>query len=342
MSIPDVREAYTGRINAVSIGATKEEGGTRSRVVTIGGHTTIPFLAFEGGTNPPAIAFEVPDSAPDPAEWPEGALEPYRDVSGNPVAWAKKCVEEYHADLVCIRLLSTHPDRGNAPAEKARDTVLAIRDAVKVPLVIWGSDDDPKDNQVMPMVSQALAGERCLLGMASQENYKTLTAACLADGHAIIGLSPLDINIAKQVNILISDMGFPPERIVMYPTTGGLGYGLEYAYSIMERGRLAALAADKMMAMPVLCVVGPESWRAKEAKAPDAEAPGWGPAMERGPMWEAITAVSLLQAGADILVLRHPKAAEVVRATLLQLTAGSNGSSSSSSSSSSSNGGEKK
>ena len=244
---------------------------------------------------------------------------PVLDYRPNPVAWAKKCVDEYHADLICVRLLSTHPDRGNAPPEKARDTVLAIRDAVKVPLMIWGSDDDPKDNQVMPVVSQALAGERCLLGMASQENYKTLTASCLADGHAIVGLSPLDINIAKQVNILISDMGFPAERIVMYPTTGALGYGMEYAYSIMERGRLAALAADKMMAMPVLCVVGAESWRSKEARAPDSEAPAWGPAKERGPLWEAVTAVSLMQAGADILVLRHPRAADVVRATLAQL-----------------------
>lgn len=321
MSIPDVRETYAGRINTVTIGATKEEGGTRSRAVTIGGHTTIPFLAFEGGTRAPAIAFEVPDTAPDAAEWPEAVLEHYRDVAGNPVAWAKKCAEEYQADLICVRLLSTHPDRGNAPPEKARDTVLAIREAVKVPLMIWGSDDDPTDNQVMPVVSQALAGERCLLGMASQENYKTLTASCLADGHAIVGLSPLDINIAKQVNILISDMGFPAERIVMYPTTGALGYGMEYAYSIMERGRLAALAADKMMAMPVLCVVGAESWRAKEAKAADGEAPAWGPAKERGPLWEAVTAVSLLQAGADILLLRHPKAADVVRATLAQLMA---------------------
>ena len=319
MSIPDVRETYAGKINAVTIGATKEQGGTRSRVVTIGGHATIPFLHFEGATHAPAIAFEVPDAAPDPADWPEAVMEPFRDVAGNPVAWAKKCAEEYKADLICIRLVSTHPDRGNTPPEKARDTVCAIRDAVKVPLMIWGCDDDPKDNLVMPVVSQALAGERCLLGMASQENYKTLTASCLADGHAIVGLSPLDINIAKQVNILISDMGFPAERIVMYPTTGALGYGMEYAYSIMERGRLAALAADKMMAMPVLCVVGAESWRAKEAKAPDSEAPAWGPAKERVPLWEAVTAVSLLQAGADILMLRHPRAAETVRATLSKL-----------------------
>jgi acetyl-CoA decarbonylase/synthase complex subunit delta len=157
--------------------------------------------------------------------------------------------------------------------------------------------------------------------MASQENYKTLAAACLADGHSLIGLSPLDINIAKQVNILVSDMGLPADRIVMYPTTGALGYGLEYTYSIMERGRLAALAGDKMMSMPVFCVIGPESWKAKEAKAADADAPQWGPAEERGILWEAVTATALLQAGADILLMRHPKAAQIVRGAVQRLTA---------------------
>lgn len=282
----------------------------------VGGHSTIPFLHFEGETVPPVIALEVQDIPPDPGEWPDALIEPYRDVLSDPVAWARACEKEHGADLICIRLLSIHPDRGNAPAAKARDTVLAIREAVKVPLIVWGCDDDPRDNEVMPVVSQALAGEKCLLGMASQENYKTLAAACLADGHSLLGLSPLDINIAKQVNILVSDMGLPADRIVMYPTTGALGYGLEYTYSIMERGRLAALAGDKMMSMPVFCVVGPESWKAKEAKASDADAPQWGPAAERGVMWEAVTAAALLQAGADILLLRHPRSVGIVRSAL--------------------------
>jgi acetyl-CoA decarbonylase/synthase complex subunit delta len=319
MSVPDVKETYQGRINTVTIGATSAEGGTRGKAVRIGGHTTIPFLAFEGETVPPVVAFEVPDIPPDPGEWPEALIEPWRDVLNDPVAWARRCEKDHGADLICIRLLSIHPDRGNAPAAKAKETVLAIRDAVKVPLIVWGCDDDPRDNEVMPVVSQALAGEKCLLGMASQENYKTLAAACLADGHSLIGLSPLDINIAKQVNILVSDMGLPADRIVMYPTTGALGYGLEYTYSIMERGRLAALAGDKMMSMPVFCVIGPESWKAKEARAADAEAPQWGSAAERGILWEAVTATALLQAGADILLMRHPKAVQIVRGVVQDL-----------------------
>jgi acetyl-CoA decarbonylase/synthase complex subunit delta len=321
MAVPEVLETYTGQINVVTIGATPAEGGTRAKAVKVGGHTTIPFLHFEGKTARPAIALEIQDIPPDPGEWPEVLVEPYRDVMKDPVAWARACEKEHGADLICLRLLSIHPDRGNAPAAKVRDTVLAIREAVKVPLIIWGCDDDPRDNEVLPVVSQALAGEKCLLGMASQENYKTLAAACLADGHSLLGLSPLDINIAKQLNILVSDMGLPADRIVMYPTTGALGYGLEYTYSIMERGRLAALAGDKMMSMPVFCVVGPESWKVKEAKASDADAPSWGPAAERGLMWEAVTAVCLLQAGADIVLLRHPNSVKVVRSAVEGLMA---------------------
>ena len=163
----------------------------------------------------------------------------------------------------------------------------------------------------MPKVSQAAKGENCLIGTVTEDNYKSLTAIALADGHNLITEAPLDINIAKQVNILVSDMGFPLERIVTFQATGALGYGIEYTYSIQERQRQATLSADKMMAMPVICDVGNEVWRTKEAKNPDA--PDWGDAKERGPMWEAATAVCLLQAGADILRMRHPKAIATVK-----------------------------
>jgi len=165
---------------------------------------------------------------------------------------------------------------------------------------------------ILPACSEAAKAQRCLIGSAVQDNYKTLTAAVLADGHNIIAESPIDINIAKQLNILISDMGLALERIVINPTIGALGYGLEYAYSIMERARLAALSGDKTVASPFVCFVGQESWRAKEAKIPKAEFPLWGSESERGIMWEVLTAAALIQAGADLLVMRHPKAAQKV------------------------------
>jgi acetyl-CoA decarbonylase/synthase complex subunit delta len=240
-------------------------------------------------------------------------------VVHDPAAWAAKCVREYGAQLICLRLQSTHPDFGGRSPEEAAVTVKAVLAAVDVPLIIWGCDIDEVDNLVLPKCSEAAKGERCLLGTVKDDNYKTLTASCMADGHAIITESPLDINIAKQVNILVSEMGFPLDRVVMFPTTGGLGYGIEYAYSIQERGRLAVLSGDKMMAPPVICQIGEEAWRGKEAKATTEEAPQWGDATERGPLWEAMTAVTLLQAGSDVLVMRHPKAVALVKTMIASM-----------------------
>jgi acetyl-CoA decarbonylase/synthase complex subunit delta len=194
--------------------------------------------------------------------------------------------------------------------------VKAVLESVGVPLIVWGCDVREKDAVVLPKCASAASGENCLFGTAKEKNYRTLVAACLADKHKLICESPLDINIAKQVNILVSDVGYPVKDVVIYPTTGALGYGLEYCYSIMERERLAALGGDKLLQQPVLCSVGYEAWRAKECKGLDEELPGMGLASERGPIWEAVTATNLLEAGADVLVMRHPKAVEIVKKTI--------------------------
>ncbi len=315
MALELVKDSWASKINTVTIGATSTEGGTRTSVVTVGGETTMPFLHFEGEMpNRPVIAMEVLDMKPD--DWPEVLTEPFGDVLGDPAAWAKKCVDEYKADMICLTLLSAHPDWGDTSAEHAVETVKAVLGAVGVPLIIWGPDNVEKMNDVIPKCSQATAGEKCLIGTATQDNYKTIAASCIADKHKLITEAPLDINIAKQVNILVSDMGFNLNDVVMYPTNGALGYGLEYSYSIMERERLAAFGGDKMLAMPVINLIGREAWRAKESKAPESEQPEWGPEGERGPMWEAMTAVGSLQSGADILVMRHPRAVASVRETI--------------------------
>ena len=318
MSVELVKEKWSNKINALTLGATKEEGGTRTSKIVVGGESTLPFLFAEGCMpNPPVIAMEVLDI--EPKEWPQTLKEPFQDVLSNPVEWAKKCVNDYKAKLLCLKLQGIHPDFGNASADQAAQTVKSILEAVGVPLIVLGCGNDEKDNQVLPKCCEAAKGENCLFGDATEKNYKTLTAACLADGHNIIGESPIDINIAKQVNILISDMGFDTNKIVINPTIGALGYGLEYAYSIMERARLAALIGDKMLSMPFICFVGQEAWRAKEARGAQSEHPEWGPEAERGPIWEATTATSVLLSGADILVMRHPKAVEIVRTTIKNL-----------------------
>jgi len=194
-----------------------------------------------------------------------------------------------------------------------------VLDAVGCPIILWGCGIDEKDNEVLPKLSSATRGERCLLGCARQENYKRLTASCIADGHNLICLAPLDINIAKQLNTLVTEMELPADRIVMFQTSGALGYGIEYAYSIQERQRLAALGGDKMMMMPVICDAGHESWRAKEAKTLDADAPDWGRQADRGPLWEAASAIALIHAGCDIVRMRHPRAVGAVKRALARL-----------------------
>jgi len=320
MAIPDVKGSWSGRVNTLTIGATEAEGGTRGRTVTIGGASGIPFLGFDGeAPNPPAIAIDVFDKQP-PA-WPKPLEDVYGDVWSDPLAWARRA-EELGADLVNLRLVSTHPDEGNRSPEEAVETVQAVLEAVDVPLIVWGCLVPEKDQKVMPKVAEATQGENCLLGAATEGDYRTLTAAAQAYGHKLIALAPCDINKAKQVNILIMDTGYPLKDIVIYPTTAALGYGMEYIYSILERGRLAALSGDRLLAQPVILDVGYEAWRAKEAKAGDEFADVWGPAQDRGPAWEAVTAAALLQGGADLLVMCHPKAVETVRNAIRELMGG--------------------
>ncbi|MDO8662596.1 MAG: acetyl-CoA decarbonylase/synthase complex subunit delta [Candidatus Omnitrophota bacterium] len=304
MALQLITEKWSGEVSVVTIGAANQEGGTRSHAVKIGGEKSLPYLFKEGSLpNKPQIAFEILDIMP--SDWPNAVSAPYGKTLNDPLEWADKCVRDYQAGILCVRLLGSHPDFGNKSPEEEAQLIKKLLKKVSVPLVILGSGDDAKDNLVLPAISEAAKGERCLIGSAVQDNYKTIVASVLADGHNIIAESPIDINIAKQLNILISDMGLALERIVMNPTIGALGYGLEYAYSIMERSRLAALAGDKTMASPFICFVGQEAWRAKEAKADDLP--------DQGIIWETLTATALIQAGADLLVMRHPKAVEKVK-----------------------------
>ena len=277
-------------IFTVTIGATKSEGGSRAHVIKIGGEWALPGLFKDGPIpNKPQIAFEVWD-IPTP-DWPD------------PFARAKKCVDSYGAKILCVRLMGAHPDSGDKGRQEEAEFIRKMLKTVPVPLIITGCSDDNKDNAIIPACSEAAKGERCLIGSAVQDNYKTICASLLADGHSIIAESPIDINIAKQLNILISDMGLPLERIVINPTIGALGYGLEYAYSIMERARLAAFSGDKTVGSPFICFVGQEAWKAKEAKSQDAR---------QGVMWEVLTATALIHAGADLLVMRNHEAAQKV------------------------------
>lgn len=318
MAFSAVKEKYRSKVGEVVLGATAEQGGTRAYTITVGGESTLPYLHFEGEIpNRPVVALEVWDVAP--SDWNPCFGPFYGDVFNNPAAWAKKCVEEFGADLIVLRLKGADPDIKDASPEDCAKVVKDVLAAVGCPLIVIGCGKAEKDSQVLPAVAEAAAGENLLLGVAEQENYKSLTAACMVHKHNIIAQSPIDINICKQLNILITEMNLPANRIVIDPTIAALGYGIEYGYSIMERARNGALGGDAMLAMPTIGNVGFEAWRTKEANASAADFPGWGEQETRGILWEATTATALLQSGLDILVMRHPKAVKLIKQNIDEL-----------------------
>ncbi|MBI4297151.1 MAG: acetyl-CoA decarbonylase/synthase complex subunit delta [Chloroflexi bacterium] len=307
-------QKWPGRIHEVTLG-----GNGRKKVV-VGGEATLPFLHFEGAIpHRPAIAIEVHDR--NPAEWAENLRQVWGSALKSPAAWAKKA-SELGADLIALRLSSAHPENGNTGAEAAKKNVAQVLEAVDLPVIVLGPEVAEKDNEVLMAAAEAARGQRLAIGDCMEKNYRTIAAACIANGHVAIGKTPIEINLAKQLNILISDVGVSRDAILMDPTTGALGYGLEYSYSVMERLRLAGLQGDAMTAMPMICTVGEEAWRQKEARVSEGVPTTWGQAKERAILWEGITAISLLEAGADIVVLRHPRSVELARATIDKLMAG--------------------
>lgn len=302
MAFVPPKESFPGKVFHVNI-------GTSPRDITFGGENTLPFLSFEGVLpNRPVIAYEVQDVPPQ--DWPEEVRKPYKDVSHDPALWAKFCRDTFSAEAIALRLTGTHPDREDRSAEDAAKTVKDVLSAVDIPLIILGSNNAEKDASVMVAAAEAANGRNCLIGKAQEANYKTIAAAAMANDHKLIAMSELDINLSKQLNILITQMGFDRERIVIDPMCSALGYGLEYTYSVMERIRLAALAQnDATMQQPILGDVGMYVWKVKETQAAEADIPQWGSLEERGIAWEAVTAVSLLMAGAGLFIMRHPKAA---------------------------------
>ena len=260
---------------------------------------------------------EVMDISPD--DWPETLKKALGGEAANPVQWAKFC-QKNGADMVALRLMGTHPDQKNKTPEEAARIAADVAAAIDIPLIILGSGHAEKDTQVLQAVAAATRGKNCAIGKAVEENYKTVAAAAMANDHKLIAMSQLDVNLAKQLNILLSQMGFDKERIIMDPMSSALGYGLEYTYSVMERIRLAALLQnDAMMQTPIVCDIGANVWKVKEAMAADAEMPEWGGLEDRALAWESVTASAMITAGADMLIMRHPGAVAKAKELISEL-----------------------
>ncbi len=311
MPIEIPKDKWPGSIKTVIIGATAAEGGTRAKSITIGGETTMPYLQFEAPTpNKPVIAIEIKSSKPD--DWSPLLAEAWGEAMNDPAQWAKKA-EEVGADLIVLALtLEDTPD-------SAVKTVKAVLGATGLPLIVWGPGQAEKDNELLVPVSEATKGEKIVLGICEDKNYRTIVATAMANGHLVQARTPMDVNLSKQLNILVSDMGMPKDRIVMDPTTGALGYGIEYGYSVMERLRLAALQGDAMTQQPMIVTPGFEAWKTKESKVGEGVPETWGDWKKRAINWETLTAVALVESGADILVLRHPESVKRLKDAIEEL-----------------------
>lgn len=309
------KESYTGGIKEISI-------GKGDSAITIGGETCYPFYTFEGEMpNKPVIAMEIWDMEPE--DWPAVVVEPFKDVLGDTAAWAKKCVDEYGAEAICLQLKSVDPNDKDASPESAAETVKKVLAAINVPLIVWGCANPAKDEEVLKAVAEACQGENLLIGPVEEKNYKGIGAAAMGYGQSVISSSPIDVNLAKQVNILLENLGMPMERVIVDPTTGGLGYGLEYSYSVMERLYLAAMSqGDDKLQYPMINNVGNEVWKCKEAKQTLEEAPVLGDPERRGILMEAVAAVSYLMSGGNILIMRHPESIRLTKEFVEKMISG--------------------
>ena len=307
------KQIYSGSIKTVTIGKGE-------KAMTLGGETSYPFYIFEGVMpHKPRIAMEVWDKDPG-EEWAAPAYAAIKDVAKDPVAWAQKCIKDFGAEAIALILASTDPNGDNASAESAAATAKKLAAAIDVPLIVFGTLNVEKDAEVLPAVAMACSDKPIVLGPVQDKNYKKVGAAALAYGHTLIANTHIDVNLAKQLNILLGQLGVKDSHLLVDPTTGGLGYGMEYCYSVMERDRMAALTQeDDKLQLPIVNYVGQEVWKVKECKQTNEEAPQLGDQTKRGILMEAVTAVSLLLAGSDLLIMRHPQAVKLVKSIIQEL-----------------------
>lgn len=314
MSFEIPKITYSGRIKEVTL-------GKGNNTITIGGETSYPFHLFEGDMpRLPRIAMEVYDTPPD--DWPIAALAPFKDVTDNPVAWAKKCIDEYAAEMICLQLLSTDPNGLDRGASEAAEVVNKLANAIDVPLIVWGTANHEKDTEVLRKVCEICQDRKLIVGPIEEGDYKKIAAAALGYNHTVITSSPIDINLAKQLNILLGNLGISDDQIIIDPTVSSIGYGIEYCYSVMERIRMAALTQqDDKLQLPIICNIARECWKTKEVKIPVEEEPKLGDIEKRGILMEAMSALVLLLAGGDVVIMRHPEAISLIREMIAELTA---------------------
>jgi len=288
--------------------------GNGDNAVTVGGSSVLPFHLFEGDMpRKPLIAMEILDIRPD--NWPATLTRYFDDVMDNPVEWARKCVEEYQAEALNIYLAGTDPNGRNRKSSEAARDAAAVIEAVNVPIIVWGCGNNEKDTETLREVTSIIGDKKVCLAPLEDANYRSIGATAMAFHHPMVAASPIDVNLAKQLNILLENLGVPLSTVLMDPSIGALGYGIEYTYSVMERIRLAALTQkDEKLQVPIICNLGREVWKTKEVGLPSDDL--LGDQEQRGIMMEAMTAACLLLAGGEVLIMRHPKAVNLTKSLI--------------------------
>ena len=303
--VPPVN-TYRGEVTEVVLGATKSEGGSRSRAITVGGSKTPPFYSVEGEKpNPPVVVGDVFDMK---INLPKPVRSHFGEVLEDPAEWARIYVEKFDVDMIDIELISTDPLLNDTPISESAKVVEDVLQAVDVPIIIGGSGSPEKDGDLLSKMAEVAEGERVLLSSATPDLYEPIAVAAKEHDHAVLSWTSLDINQQKELNRHLLEY-IPKEKIIIDPTSAALGYGIEYAFTIMERMRLSALWADQEVQMPMAAATS-NSWAAREAWRKDPEL---GPRMLRGPLWETTSALTFLLAGVDIFISLHPAAIRTVK-----------------------------
>lgn len=305
---------WTTQIQEVPIGNTSADGGTRGKQVMLGGEKALPFYFDAPMPHRNQVTIDVFDMRIGLAK---AVKENYDEVMDSPGEWAKKNVDKFNADMITIHLISTDPLVKDTSAKDAAKTVEEVLQAVDVPIAIGGSGNPQKDPEVLSKAAEVSEGERCLLASASLNlDYTKIAEAALKYDHDVLSWTQLDMNSQKELNRkLMKQCNVPRDRIIMDPTTAALGYGLDYAYTNMERIRLAALMGDEELTFPMSSGTT-NAWGARESwmvGSPLGQDSDWGPREYRGPIWEIVTGLSLAIAGNDLFMMMHPTSVAVLK-----------------------------
>lgn len=298
-------QKFNAKINTVTI-------GSGDKTVTLGGGSTFPFYTFDApAENAPKVGVEISDMGLEGAS--EG-IKAYYEGASTMADIAKKAAAMEGADFVALVLEGGDPNGADKPVDELIAIVKEVADAIDCPLVVEGCKNVEKDAELLPKVAEVLQGRNVLIMSEKEENYKAIGAAAgLAYGQIVGAESAVDINLAKQLNVITTQLGVKPEKIVMNIGSACVGYGYEYVVSTMDRIKGAALSQnDNMLQMPIITPVASETWSVKEASASEADMPEWGPQDERGIDMEIMTAAADLVSGSDAVILRHPQSVATI------------------------------